>query len=251
MYGVSGATDLISFGHLVQTDWVFIVNSDREVESRMKNQLIVMEERERIANELHDSVSQRLFGIVCALHSLQAKNRGMTTDELNEELQFLSQSANTTLKELRATIYRLCSSENNEVSLFIRLQTFFDDYARLQTIQIDAQLKGDESSLSDELKEAIYRIICEACGNAVRHGQCSVIAIKLSLLEEKTVLKIQDNGSGIDLQMYEHLQFKGIGLLNMQRLTTNFSGTFSIGSEQGTGTEILIEIPIAKIPEKV
>ena len=79
--------------------------------------MIVIEERDRIANELHDSVSQRLFGIVCALHSLQAKSRGMTNDELNEELQFLSQSANTTLKELRAAIYRLSSPKNGEESL--------------------------------------------------------------------------------------------------------------------------------------
>jgi len=245
MYGVIGATGLISFEHLVQIDWVFIVKKS-EVETEMKNQLIVIEERDRIANELHDSVSQRLFGIVCALHSLQAKSSGMTTDELNEELQFLSQSANTTLKELRAAIYRLCSSKNGEESLFVRLQTFLDEYARLQAIQIDGLLSGDETLLSDELKEALYRIICEACGNAVRHGQCSVIEIKLSLLEEKTVLKIQDNGIGIDLQMYENLQFKGIGLFNMKRLITNFAGTFLIGSEHRLGTEIQIEIPTAK-----
>ena len=108
----------------------------------MKNQLIVIEERDRIANELHDSVSQRLFGIVCALHSLQAKSRGMTNDELNEELQFLSQSANTTLKELRAAIYRLSCPKNGEASLFVRLQTFFVDYARLQAIQIDDATNG-------------------------------------------------------------------------------------------------------------
>ena len=216
----------------------------------MKDQLIVIEERDRIANELHDSVSQRLFGIVCALHSLQAKSRGMTNDELNEELQFLSQSANTTLKELRAAIYRLSSPKNGEASLFVRLQTFFVDYARLQAIQIDDQLMGEETLLSDELKEALYRIICEACGNAVRHGQCSVIEIKLSLLEEKIVLTIQDNGIGIDLQLYESIQFKGIGLFNMKRLITNFAGTFSISSEHGVGTEIQIEIPFAKIPEK-
>ena len=92
---------------------------------------------------------------------------------------------------------------------------------------------GDETLLSDELKEALYRIICEACGNAVRHGQCSVIEIKLSLLDEKTVLEIQDNGIGIDLQMYENHQFKGIGLFNMKRLITNFAGTFSIGASMG------------------
>ena len=189
MYGVIGATDLIIFGHPVQVDWVFIVKRERVVEIRMKNQMVIIEERNRIANEIHDSVSQRLFGIVCSLHSLQAKSREMTTEELNEELQFLSQSASTTLKELRAAIYRLSSTKNGEESLFVRLQTYLDEYARLHAIRIDCQLTGDEATISDALKQALYRIICEACGNAVRHGQCQVIEIRLSLLDENTILE--------------------------------------------------------------
>ena len=58
------------------------------------------------------------------------------------------------------------------------MSAFKELFGRVRTvtvhIRIDYQLTGDETLLSDELKQALYRIICEACGNAVRHGQCSV-----------------------------------------------------------------------------
>jgi len=217
----------------------------------MKEQTIVLEEQNRIANEIHDSVSQRLFGIVYSLHSLQTKSKGMTSTELNNEYQFLSQSANTTLKELRSAIYGLNSTKNGENPFLVRLKNYLDEYARLSDIRIDYQLTGDEALLSSELRQALYRIVCEACGNAVRHGRCTTIELRLSLLDEKTVLEIHDNGIGINSHIYEDQQEKGIGLFNMRSLVSTFAGTFSIGGFHGIGTEILIEIPTTKILEKV
>lgn len=212
----------------------------------MEYEVMVIEERNRIANEIHDTVSQRLFGIVYALHSLQVKSEEMTTDELNEELRFLSQSASTALKELRATIYKLRHSE----PLFIRLQTYLDEYSRLHAIRIDRQMMGDEASISEVVKLALYRIICEACGNAVRHGLCSVIKIRLSIEDDDIKLNIQDNGIGINLHTSDILQENGIGLVNMKQLVHDFAGTFSIEGIPGLGTEIQIEIPTTKITKE-
>ncbi|WP_338655115.1 ATP-binding protein [Sporosarcina psychrophila] len=217
----------------------------------MKEQMIVSKEQNRISNEIHDSVSQRLVGIVYSLHSLQTKSKSMTSTELNDEYQFLSQSANTTLKELRSAIYGLNSTKNGEKSFQVWLQNYFDEYARLSDIRIDYQITGDEALLSSELKQALYRIICEACGNAVRHGQCTAIEVRLSLLDAKTVLEIHDNGIGINSHISEGQPEKGIGLFNMRRLVSTFAGTFLISGLHGIGTEIQIEIPTAKILEKV
>ena len=78
------------------------------------DQIIIIEEQNRIANEIHDSVSQRLFGIVYSLHSLQDKSENITREELNKEYKFLSKTANTTIKELRSAIYRLSSVKKGE-----------------------------------------------------------------------------------------------------------------------------------------
>ncbi|HJF33333.1 MAG TPA: histidine kinase [Sporosarcina psychrophila] len=223
---------------------------DRIHTDLMKSQMIIIEEQNRIANEIHDSVSQRLFGIVYALHSLQMKSRTMTSEELKEEHQFISQSANTTIKELRSVIYRLSSIKKEENPFLIRLKNYLDEYSRLNDIEIDYQLTGDEALISDHLKQALYRIICEACGNAVRHGQCTAIELKLSLLVDKIVLDIQDNGSGIHSYDYDAKNRNGIGLFNMQNIVSSFIGTFSIGSFHGSGTEIRIEIPNLKMLQK-
>lgn len=226
---------------------VFIVKKGRVVGIGMDNKMMVIAERNRIANEIHDNVTQRLFGIVYALYSLQGTNSEMTTEQLNGELQLLSQSVSTTLKELRATIYNLSSLKNGEL-LFVRLQTYLDEYARLCSIRIERQMMGDESSIPYEVKQALYRIMCEACGNAVRHGRCSVIGIQLSITDEGITLNIQDNGIGIDLQ--KSSQQNGIGLVNMRNLIDDFAGSFSIAGAPGIGTEIQIEISTTKITRK-
>ena len=213
---------------------------------QMMDQMIVIEEQNRIANEIHDSVSQRLFGIVYSLHSLQAKSRNITREELNQEYQFLSQSANTTIKELRAAIYRLSSVKKGEKPFLVRLKKYLDDYAQLNDITIDYQITGDESLISNRLKEALYRIICEACGNAVRHGECKIIDLTLTLTDEKTVMVIQDDGIGIHSNYDIGKKEQGIGLFNMQNSVSSFEGTFSIEGIKGLGTTIQIEIPTIK-----
>lgn len=217
---------------------------------QVMDQMIVIEEQNRIANEIHDSVSQRLFGIVYSLHSLQVKSKNITSEELNHEYQFLSQSANTTMKELRAAIYRLSSVKKGVEPFIVRLKKYLEDYARLNDVEINYQITGDESLISVNLKEELYRIICEACGNAVRHGECSNIQLKLSILANKTTLSIHDNGIGIHSHDEKGIKDKGIGLINMQNIVSSFSGTFSIKANIGFGTEIQMEIPNIKMIQK-
>ena len=217
---------------------------------RISEQMIVVEEQNRIANEIHDSVSQRLFGIVYSLHGLQAKSSNITREELNEEYQFLSQLANTTIKELRASIFRLSSVKKGDQPFVVRVKKYLDEYARLNDISIDYQMTGDESFISDKLQEALYRIICEACGNAVRHGNCTVIDLKLSFADEKTVVVIQDDGIGIHAHVHKGEREQGIGLLNMQSSVNSFDGTFSIEGISGLGTTLKIEIPTIKMPKR-
>ncbi|MFD1929283.1 sensor histidine kinase [Sporosarcina siberiensis] len=212
----------------------------------MAGQMLVVEEQNRIANEIHDSVSQRLFGIVYSLHNLGVKNNQSANSEMNQEFKFLEQSANTTIKELRAAIYQLSSIKNGENSFYMRLKTYLDEYAKLYDIQINHQMIGNELLISDELQNALYRIVCEACGNAVRHGKCTTIELNLSVLENKTILAIQDDGLGITQQPLGLIKEKGIGLLNIERLVSAFSGTFSIDGTTRQGTELIIEIPALK-----
>lgn len=214
---------------------------------QIMGQMIVIEEQNRIANEIHDSVSQRLFGMVYSLHSLKIKSQNITKHELQQEYQFLSKTANTTMKELRAAIYRLSSVKKGEQPFIVRLKKYLDDYGKLNIITINYHITGDESFITNKLKNELYRISCEACGNAVRHGDCHVIDLRLSLSEEKTILVIQDDGIGFSPRVDEGRSDKGIGLFNMQSIVSSFGGTFTIDGVQGSGTKIQIEIPNIKM----
>ncbi|WP_164667893.1 ATP-binding protein [Virgibacillus doumboii] len=219
---------------------------------QMKDQMLIVEEQNRIANEIHDSVSQRLFGMAFAMHSLQVKSQKMTPGELNKEYQFLSQSINATIKELRSAIYHLSSVKKDEKPFFVQIRKYFDEFSRLNDIQINHRITGKETLISNDQKQALYRIICEACGNAARHGKCNSIDIKLTLHEKKTALTIFDDGIGIDLHRdVDGKKEKGIGLHNMQSIVNTFAGTFSIDGSPALGTEIQIEIPTINKKQEV
>ena len=217
---------------------------------QMMDQMVIVEEQNRIANEIHDSVSQRLFGIVYSLHSLPIKSKNLSQEELNKEFLFLSKSANAAMKELRAAIYRLSSIKKGEQPFFLRLTNYLNEYAKLNDIKIDYEVNGDEFLIEAKLKEALYRIICETCGNAVRHGDCTLITVKLLVVEKEITLSIQDNGNGMKIDNHKVVNETGIGLKNIKNIVTSYSGHLSINDVNGFGTEIYIEIPIQKIINK-
>lgn len=214
------------------------------------DQFIIIEEQNRIANELHDTVSQKLFGIVYSLHSLQMNSNNISKNELNQEYRFLVTTANSSIKELRAAIYRLSSVKKGEKPFFVLVKNYLDEYARLNNIKIYHEFIGNDLLIPNRFKLELYRIICEACGNAVRHGECNVIDMRLSVTKDKISIFIQDDGIGIQLKQPNDIKGKGLGLFNMQNVVNSFGGTFSLDGINGYGTIIQIEIPIGKMFKK-
>lgn len=207
------------------------------------NSLLIVEEQNRIANEMHDSVSQRLFSLVCAVHAIAAKSRNHESKELGDHLKLIRESANGAMLELRSCIYRLSSKKKGEKALFAKIKMYLAELADLNGISITDCIEGDEEILSGPLKRALYRIICEATGNAVRHGGCSNIDIKLSLHSTYTELYIKDNGNGFILENLEQRNGTGLGIYNIKNLVQTFNGRFQINSESCKGTTIFISIP--------
>ena len=213
------------------------------------DQLLITEEQNRIANEIHDNVSQKLFSMVYFLHNLQKKSETISKEELNEEFQFLAGVANSTLKELRAAIYRLSSVKKDEKPFLDQIKNYLKEYAKLNNITIHCQIAGDESYIPSSFKPDLFRMIYEGCGNAVRHGKCTTIDIQFTLMKEKTAVIICDDGIGI-ASSQRHKQEKGIGLANMKHIVQSFGGSFSIEGRKQKGTTIHIVLPNNLILEK-
>ncbi|MDF2538653.1 MAG: hypothetical protein K0S76_1674 [Herbinix sp.] len=219
------------------------VTLERFHQEEIENSLIVMEEQNRIANEIHDSVSQRLFSISYAIHGLLGRWTTMSKEELKGYLVELNETSNYAMQELRNSIYQLSSKKNGKKSLQIALRELIHSISKLHSININYELTGDDERLPLSLKKGITRIIQEACSNAIRHGKCRSIRLNLNVEKDSIQLVIQDDGVGFNANESEE-KVKGLGLSNIKNLVLTFHGDIKIESALGKGTGIHIIIPL-------
>jgi len=207
----------------------------------LEDQLLIMEEQNRIANEIHDSVTQRLFSINYSLHALIERRKLLSDEELSEVLREIKESSCHALQELRNSIYQLSSAKKGDRAFHVALKSYLDSISKLNGVRIELNFIGDENLLSLQFKKAINRIIREAAGNAIRHGRCKNLQVDLEIGYDLVKLKIIDDGVGFDTDKLSP-DNSGLGLYNMRSLVNSFKGNIKINSKVGYGTEIEIII---------
>jgi two-component system, NarL family, sensor histidine kinase LiaS len=205
--------------------------------------LLVNHEQNRIANDIHDSVSQKLFAISCSIHSLSRKLDKSIPQELKDDLNIVRDSLSSVMKELRETIYDLSWRKRGASVFATSIREFIDEISRLHNIDISFKMSGNEELIGSNLKKALYRLICEGTGNAIRHGKCKEIEISLLIERKFTKLSILDNGRGFDFHSKLKGENLGLGIRNMFNLVNLFGGEFEIKSKLEQGTSINVLIP--------
>ena len=209
----------------------------------VSERLTKAEEQNRIANEMHDNVTQRLFSISCATHLIANNFRKLTEEQIEEKLVSLQESSNAAMKELRSTIYELSTKKGGNNTYIDDIRKYLDNISNLNNINIDFQFSGDEELLDTQRKSGLYRIISESTGNAIRHGKSKKIEVDFNIEDNETSLTIDDNGIGFNVAFHENT---GLGLRNMSRLIKSYNGKINITSKIGVGTKIDIKIPNRK-----
>jgi signal transduction histidine kinase len=194
---------------------------------------MIIAERHRLARELHDSVSQLLFGIVLGtrtaleqLHNAPAAAR--------TALEYSIHLASTALAEMRALIFTLRPETLQRKGLISALQSQIDLLQSNHNLKITLAAPHGEPNLSLRHKEYLYRIAAEAIQNAIRHSRCSTIEL---LIETRPYLRLEitDDGCGFDptADFGERL-----GLLSMHEHAAELGGVLIIDSAPGRGTRI-------------
>lgn len=201
-------------------------------------ELAAFEERNRLARELHDSVSQALYGI--ALGARTARTLlDRDPSRLAEPLDYVLALAEAGLTEMRALIFDLRPDSLESEGLINALSK---QAASLQTrhgIRVHVSLCA-EPEMALEVKETLYRIAREALHNIVKHAQASQVTLRLDRDGHNIRLEVTDDGLGFDV----HALFPGhLGLQSMRERTARLNGVFAIDSAPGRGTAIRIEIP--------
>lgn len=207
---------------------------------------LLIEERNRISEELHDRVSAQLFSIVYAIDSLRHGWNDIEEERKLDQLLEIQKAAASASRELRAAIYRLSSQHNGRASWIGAVELLLSSQAKLNGVRIRFQGPETDCRLSVRHQNVLYRIISEGVSNAIRHGACSIVDVKLALDPDFVKLTIADNGTGFDLLPRDSDKFdSGFGIRNMRELAVSLAGRFEIESRRGRGTRIRVWLPLA------
>src|SRR5581483_10722582 len=200
--------------------------------------LAVLEERQRLARELHDSVSQALYGI--ALGARTARTLlDRDTSQVATPLEYVLSLAETALAEMRALIFELLPNALETEGLVAALGRQIAAVRARHGIAIEADL-GAEPDVAVAIKEALYRIAQEALHNTVKHAQARTVEVRLEAVPEALTLEVSDDGIGFD----PNRTFPGhLGLHTMQERATQVGGTLDLASAPGQGTRLRVMIP--------
>jgi signal transduction histidine kinase len=209
-----------------------------------------LEERQKLARELHDSVSQALYGIALGTRTareLLDREPGETRlkQTLAEPLDYILSLAEAGLTEMRALIFEL-RPESLEVEGLVAALTNQAAVLRARhKLEVETTF-GDEPPLPWPVKEALYRVAQEALHNIVKHSRARRVELRLEGKNDSVRLKIKDDGQGFDPQG----EFPGhLGLRSMRERVERLGGAFEIESAPGQGTRLDVQIPNKKSNE--
>ena len=202
-------------------------------------EMATLEERNRLARELHDSVSQSLYGIALGARTARALLR-RDPEKVAEPLDYVLSLAEAGLTEMRALIFELRPELLENEGLTVALMSQLFSLETRHNIQVKTEL-CDEPAVSLSVKEMLYRIAREALHNTVKHAQATQIDFRLLCEAEHIVMEIADNGVGFDTRA----AFPGhLGLQSMRERAAQISSTFAIESVPDQGTRITLHVPL-------
>jgi len=200
-------------------------------------QLAVLEERQRIARELHDSVSQALYGIGLGARTAHAL-LDRDPDKAVEPVEYILSLAEGGLAEMRALILELRPDSLEREGLVSAMSKQAAALHARHGLEVETVL-GEEPDLALEIKEALYRIAQEALNNTIKHAQASRVVIRLQEDSGEIVLSVQDDGVGFDPQD----EYPGhMGLHTMRERVERLGGTLHIESAPGQGTRTRVTL---------
>jgi signal transduction histidine kinase len=228
----------------IQNAWLFEqVRAGHERLQSLSRRLVEVQESERryIARELHDEASQSLTALKFGLRLLEQEV--YHPENILPRVAELKQLTDGVLEELHRLAMGLRPASLDYLGLVVALEQLVKDSDQRYGIAVRFRATGftDERRLPGHVETTIYRIAQEAVTNAVRYSNASNIDVILEQREQKTVIIIEDNGSGFDtgsIGKSGHL-----GLVGMQERAQMIGAALTIESEPGCGTIIVVEVP--------
>jgi len=206
--------------------------------------LAVIQERHRIARELHDSVTQLLYGITLYCTATSRSIRSKNSKNVEQNLSTIKENALQALQEMRLLILELDPPMLQKSGLVDALRTSLDVIETRTELETELIANGI-NRLPRAVETELYRIALEALNNLIRHARAKKVIVELTREWNSVYMEIRDNGIGF--QPEEALKSGGMGLHNMEQRAKQIGGKIEIQSRPGSGTSIQIIAPLDKI----
>lgn len=197
------------------------------------------EERARISRELHDELGQQLTGLKLDLSWLsnRLKEGRLTSHDKVDEMRRNLNDAISAVRRISSELRPLILDDLGFMEA-VTWQT--QEFAKRTGLQVQLNLEASDRVTVDKLATALFRIVQESLTNVVRHAKASQAVIHLLTDDKDLVLRVQDNGQGLDV----HAKQTGIGLVSMRERATSLGGRFHIRSDVATGTVIEVRFAL-------
>jgi signal transduction histidine kinase len=207
------------------------------------------EERQHLARELHDSVSQALYAILLGTHTAQRHVAG-APDKASDALAYVENLAQAGIAEMRALIFELRPESLEEEGLAGVLTRQVEALRHRHGLEADADVP-EEPELPFATRKVVFRVAQEAIHNVVKHARAQQVHVALRREGDAWALRVRDDGQGFDLT--EHRGPHGapghLGLVSMRERVEALGGSLTLESEPGAGTCVIARVPVASLPE--
>lgn len=197
-------------------------------------------ERNRLARELHDSVTQSLYSVTLYAEAAARLLGAGKTVEAAEHMRELGTTAREALREMRLLIFELSPPALETGSLADAIQTRLDAVESRGGMAVQFHVEGTER-LGKECRQELYQIAQEALNNALKHSRAQAVKIHLQFGEKETRLEISDDGVGFKLELAQ--KSGGLGLRSMRERVQRIWGTLSVDSIPAGGTKVSVVMP--------
>lgn len=206
------------------------------------------QDRQRIARDLHDSTVQSLTSLI---HKAELCTRLVDMDPVRTKLELntMSNTLKSVINEIREIIYNLKPMSLDDLGLLATIERYINQLMMLHDIKVKITHNEEPKDIIPVIKLSVFRIIQEACNNAIKHADARCIKINIDYKTNLIIISIKDDGKGFDADNQNNeiaTDFSGYGLSIMKERVYLLSGTMKIQSTINKGTIITITVPITK-----
>jgi len=202
-------------------------------------ELAVVEERNRLAREVHDAMNQSLYSIILFAGAAQKEAEKANQVSIRRHLTRVENMAQQALKEMRLMVYELRPQELEEKGLAGALQQRLDAVEASAGLDAELRVEGD-FSLSPRSEEVLYRIVQEALNNALKHASAGTVRVAVVARDGHLEVSVTDDGVGFD----PGADTAGLGLATMRERAAALGARLEVRSAPGRGTSVRLAVPL-------